>query len=233
MESSAISLRLSGQPSIRLKIEAVLFDLDGTLVATKKLYLEAYRRALASHIGRLVSDEEILTVGAHSERGTLMACIQGGDVDACHTLFHRHYDELHDALFEGVYDGIPELLSRLRERRLKTGIVTGKSRGAWLVTEARVDLGAFDVVVVEDDVRAPKPDSHGLELALEALGVPPSRAIYVGDSVSDMHAARAAGLTAVGVLWSKTGERRSEFALSARALGSFVVGSPAEVETLL
>lgn len=210
-------------------VEAVLFDLDGTLIATKKLYLEAYRRALVSHIGRLISDEEILTVGAHSERGTLVACMQGGDVEACHTLFHRHYDELHDALFEGVYDGIPELLSSLRERGLKTGIVTGKSRGAWLVTESRVELGPFDIVIAEDDVHSPKPDPHGLVLALEALRVPPSRAIYVGDSLSDMHAARAAGLMAVGVLWSKTGSRKEEFARDARAMGAIVIENPMDV----
>jgi phosphoglycolate phosphatase/pyrophosphatase PpaX len=217
----------------REPVEAVLFDLDGTLIATKKLYLEAYRRALAPHIGRLISDEEILTLGAHSERGTLNACIGEGDADACHILFHRHYDELHDALFEGVYPGVIELLSSLRKRALKTGIVTGKSRGAWLVTESRVELGPFDVVIAEDDVRSPKPDPHGLELALESLAIRPARALYVGDSLSDMHAAHGAGLTAVGVLWSKTGARRSEFALSARALGAFVVGSPDEVERLL
>jgi phosphoglycolate phosphatase/pyrophosphatase PpaX len=222
------ALRPTDQP-----IEGVLFDLDGTLIATRRLYLEAYRRTVAPHVGRLLSDDELLAFDARSERLLLTACVGAERLEIFHAQFHHHYEQLHDTLFDGVFDGVSQLLGQIRRLGLKTGIVTGKSRGAWHITAARVQLGDFDVVVVEDDVRAPKPDPHGLSMALHTLEVAPSSALYLGDSIFDVRAAVAAGVMPVAALWSKTGQRRAEFARVASQLGSLCFEQPAQVSALL
>jgi len=204
----------------------VLFDLDGTLVATRRLYLECYRRALAPHVGRALSDEEILAYKPRSEIRLIQAIAGEDAVAACLAAFYRHYEALHDELFQGIYPGIPELLASLRQRRTPIGVVTGKSRRSWEITTARAHLGPFDVVILDDDVSAPKPDPEGILLALSRLRADPAATLYVGDSISDVIAARAAGVRPAAVLWSKRESERESFAARARAEGALLLHEP-------
>lgn len=188
---------------------AVLFDLDGTLIDTFRLYYESYARALVPFIGRRATVDDFRTRKPSSERRFLVEWLGEEAGAACHDLLVRHYAELHGALSEGVYDGVPEMLAALRSAGYPLGIVTGKGRRGWEVTDAEAGLGAFDVVVTDDDVSEPKPHPEGLLAAVESLGVDPSAVVYLGDSLADMGAGRAAGTRIAAVLWPKTapGER--------------------------
>lgn len=190
-------------------VSVILFDLDGTLIDTYRLYLESYRRALAPHLGYAPSDEEIAARHPSSERQFLLDWLGAEAGAACHADVRRWYAELHASMVDGVYEGVPEMLRGLRSARLRLGIVTGKGRDAWSVTEAAIDLGPFDVVITDDDVHAAKPDPGGLLAAAKALNVAPAHAIYVGDTRGDLQAGRNAGMRVGAALWAKTapGER--------------------------
>ena len=185
-----------------MAIDTVLFDLDGTLVSTRRLYLEAYRRALAPYIGRVLSDEEILGHRSRSEIRFLKSQAQD-QYDACLRDFQRYYADLHETHFGGVYPGVPEALADLRKRGMRLGIVTGKSRSSYEVGTAMADLGPFDVLVLDDDVSQPKPSPEGILLAIQKLGSDRTRTVYVGDATSDVEAAIGAGVASAGALWSK------------------------------
>ena len=185
-------------------VQAVLFDLDGTLVDTRRLYLECYRRAVEPRLGRAPRDEEMLARKPRSEIRFLRALVGAAEIDACLAEFHALYDELHASHFDGVFDGVPALLRRLRERRFRLGLVTGKSERSWRVTAPVAALGDFDVVVLDDHVAEPKPSPEGIRQALAALKVEPGRAVYVGDTVSDALAARDAGVQPIAALWARS-----------------------------
>ncbi|HSH44857.1 MAG TPA: HAD-IA family hydrolase [Longimicrobiales bacterium] len=219
--------------SIAASVSAVLLDLDGTLVGTKALYMEAYRAAVRRHIREDLSDEDIMALRPTSELAFLRAVVAEERLEACLRDFYTAYDRLHPQLFEGIYDGVPDLLDAIRGAGLPTGIVTGKSRRSWEITSAACALGAFDVLIFDDDVRAPKPDPHGLVQALEALEVPPDEAIYVGDTVTDVQAARAAGLRPVAALWARKPEDRADYADRVRDAGATIAETPEEVRVLL
>lgn len=214
-------------------LEAVIWDVDGTLVATKDLYLECYRRALEPFAGRLFSDDELLAMKPHSELRLLQG--HAGDrYEACIAEFNRHYAELHPTHFGGVYDGIPEVLQDLRARGIRNGIVTGKSRSSWSIMITHVELGAFDAEVLDDDVQHPKPHPEGILAALGKLKVDPQRAIYVGDSPGDMEAAVAAGTRAGAAMWSKNQEWRKRFMERVRGLnGLEILEQPEDVLALV
>jgi phosphoglycolate phosphatase/pyrophosphatase PpaX len=191
-------------------IKAVIWDVDGTLISTRDLYIESYRRALEPFVGRLLTEEDLLQLQLHSELAVLKSQ-SGAAFEACMAEFRRHYAELHATHFGGVYDGVFDVLETLRHKGIPNGIVTGKSRSSWEITLAETALGDFDVVVVDDDVINPKPDPEGILAALDSLGVHAREAIYVGDSPGDMEAALAARTGAAAAMWSKSEPWRTRF----------------------
>lgn len=184
--------------------DVVLFDLDGTLIDTDRLYLECYRRALEPHLGYAPTDAEIAARRPASERRFLTDWIGEAAGAACHAEMRRLYGELYLSMAEGVYDGVREMLAGLRSAGLGLGIVTGKGREAWDATRAAAELGPFEIVITDDDVHAAKPDPAGLLAAAEVMRVAPEQAVYVGDSAVDMKAGRSAGMRIGAALWAKT-----------------------------
>ena len=201
---SAVTIARSTPPA------AVLFDLDGTLIDTWRLYLECYRRALEPHLGYAPADAEIAARRPSSERQFLTGWLGEEKGAACHAEMRRLYGELYMTMSEGTYPGVPEMLTALRTAGMRLGIVTGKGREAWDVTRVYSDVGGFEVVVTDDDVHAAKPDPGGLLAAAEALGIAPEQAVYVGDSTVDMTAGRNAGMRIGAALWAKTAPGEAE-----------------------
>jgi HAD superfamily hydrolase (TIGR01549 family) len=187
-------------------IRGVLFDLDGTLIDTWDLYLEAYTRALTLHFKRRLSLEELKALRPTSELRLLRRVLTPPATEVAQQEFLRQYRGLHPVLFGGTYPGVPEMLAALRGMGLLLGIVTGKSRAAWEITASHAKLGSFHVIVTDEDVQEAKPSPEGLALALGRLAIPPAEALYVGDSAGDAGAARAAGVRFAAALWPK--ERR-------------------------
>jgi pyrophosphatase PpaX len=190
-------------------LEAVIFDVDGTLVDTYHLYLEAYRRALIPFLDREPTFEDFIARRPASERHFLVEWIGEQNATACHAEMCRYYAELHGALCEGMYPGVREMLQALRSADIKVGLVTGKGRNTWATTRELLGIEDFPVIVTDDDTRHPKPHPEGLEIALKALRVDPGGAVYIGDSRSDMEAGNRAGMHVAAALWPKTapGER--------------------------
>ncbi len=209
--------------------DAVLFDLDGTLIATRRLYIEALSRALEPVLGTRLTEEEIMGHRPKAERRFLLRL--AGPERHAEVLedFYRAYAAHHVRAFQGVYPGVTALLDDLRVRGVPMGLVTGKSRRSWVVTEEHAGLGPFDTVVLDDDVPHPKPDPFGVSLAIRRLGVAPARTLYLGDSLTDLEAGLGAGAHPVGVLWSKKAHEVEAFARDSRELGASVLHAPAEL----
>ena len=95
--------------------------------------------------------------------------------------------------FEPV-EGVVEACRRLARRGLRLAVVSNWDVGLHDHLDA-LDLdGLFAAVVTSAEAGAPKPNPAVFVLALERLGVPPERAVHVGDSAADEEGARAAGM---------------------------------------
>ncbi|HEX2209190.1 MAG TPA: HAD family hydrolase [Longimicrobium sp.] len=210
---------------------AVLFDLDGTLIDTWRLYLECYRRALEPHLGYAPTDREIASRRPSSERKLLTGWLGEQRGAACHAAMRQAYGELFMTMHEGTYSGVHEMLDALRAAGLRLGIVTGKGRETWNVTRTYSDVGNWDVVITDDDVHAAKPDPGGLLAAVDALGIAPEQAVYIGDSTVDMKAGRNAGMRIGAALWAKTapGEAEDFVRRIAAMRPDWIFGRPSDV----
>ncbi len=211
-----------------------LFDLDGTLIDSLELYIQALKRTLKDITFEEVPTERLATLRLNSEPRLLGYFVASDEVEAAHRRFLANYCMLHEKYFDGVYPGIRDLLASLRRSGVKTGIVTGKSRGAWEITRSHAGLGDFDTVVVDDDVSNPKPDCEGIVTAMANLEASPAATVYVGDSVSDLGAATEAGVGFLAVRWSKTEAEISSFEMAAAEIGPYAsVDHPGEIARLL
>ncbi|HVY60894.1 MAG TPA: HAD-IA family hydrolase, partial [Planctomycetota bacterium] len=127
------------------------------------------------------------------------------------------------------------LLERLA-RRYRLGIVTGRPRAevdlAFRLDGAARDL--FHAVVAREDVHPRlKPDPAGIDRALGALGCDRPGSLYVGDSVDDMRAARAAGIRAIGCVAPGDDAGRARAALLAAGAEQVIDGIGALEDLLL
>ncbi len=214
-----------------MNFRAVLFDMDGTLVDTWRLYVESYRKGLEAYYRRSVALEEIISLRPNSEIRMFRRAVGEADCRRILEVFYEHYERFHDELFDGCYRGTGGMLDRLRAEGLRVGIVTGKSRRALEITLRRCDLGPFDVMVADDDVVNLKPDPEGLASAAATLGIDPSECCYIGDSPNDKRAAHGAGMLFGAALWPKSDDELSGYVKKIEELPgeSRLFLSPAEV----
>jgi len=190
-------------------VTAVMFDLDGTLVDTIQLILSAHRHTLAQHLKGPVPPEAVIirNLGRPLRDSLREYAAADGSPDAA-GLAARMVDtyrafqyEHHDRLVKG-YDGVPETLVELRKRGYALGIVTSKARGIAMVVINAFDLAPLvDVMVFLEDTVRHKPGPDPLLEAARRGGFDPRRGLYVGDSIHDIAAGRAAGMKTAGALW--------------------------------
>ena len=184
--------------------EAVVFDLDGTLLDTLEDLRSSVNHALRLHGFPERTYEEIRTFVGNGVRNLMLKAVPGGDAEpafeAVFADFRSHY-AVHWRELTAPYEGVMSLVAELHRRGLKLAVVSNKSDAEVknLCAEFFGDMIACVRGEVPDVPRKPEPDS--VFLALEALGVPREAALYVGDSEVDVRTARNAGLDCVAVTW--------------------------------
>ncbi|MFE5709653.1 HAD family hydrolase [Streptomyces sp. NPDC056501] len=176
---------------------AVLFDLDGVLVNSRHAQLATLAGFATSALGHRVTVADLPPEAATIPREQVLA-----ELGYAGTINQDGWDAATATatLTAEVFPFVADTLATLRAAEVGTGLVTLRSRQrvGWLLPPAT--LGLIDVVVCYEDA-APKPAPDGLLLALDKLRVAPGDAVFVGDMESDMHAARAAGVTPIGSAW--------------------------------
>lgn len=181
--------------------ELVLIDLDGTLVDSVPDLAWCIDEMMAElGLPRRGEDQVRLWVGNGVERlveRALAGSIDGKSDDA---LFERALSRFlqlyNDALCERsfLYPGVQQALEFLRETGVKTGVVTNKISRFTLPMLHKLGIhDHFDTVICGDMVERKKPDPQALLKAAEEFGIDPVNCLMMGDSRSDVKAARAAG----------------------------------------
>jgi phosphoglycolate phosphatase len=193
---------MGGEPK-----QAVLFDLDGTLLDTVDDLADCMNAAVAAEgLPTAPVAAHKLMVGDGVANYVLRALPQGCRADK--ELIGRvtsRYRELYSrnwAVKTRPYEGIVELLEALTRKRLRLAVLSNKPDD-FTREMIRHFLGRFPFDAVRGAVQdVPlKPDpSAALAIAAE-MGIGPGRFLYVGDTATDMKTALAAGMFAVGALW--------------------------------
>jgi HAD superfamily hydrolase (TIGR01509 family) len=190
------------------QLEAVLFDMDGTLVETEQQWGVALFEMAARLGGRMSAPARERTVGSsmRAAMGILYADLG----------VHRSEEQLRadarwvelrarELMAEDISwrPGARELLAEVRDAGLPTALVTTTGRDVATVVLDRIadDLGGdpFDLTVCGDEVPARKPDPAPYRRAMAALGVTPAGSVVVEDSLAGVTSGLAAGAAVLGV----------------------------------
>jgi len=178
-------------------VRAIVFDLDGTLIDSVPDIAAALNRCLSDEGCRPLTDEAVAKLVGGGARElvarALRAATSAADVDRVHAGFLAHYDAA-PVTRTRLYPGARKLLTELRDAGLPLAICTNKPQPLTDVVLTRLDLTHFFATVWGAASGKPlKPHAACLRTVCEALGTPPAETILIGDSHTDVDAARAAG----------------------------------------
>jgi len=208
----ASSTAVTGQslpPWRPARLEALLFDLDGTLLDTLPDIALALNRSLAeSGFGDVSTLQARSWIGRGGavliERAFAALGVRASECDRQRVLerYFAHYAALQAAGESAAlpFAGVEAALPALRAQGLKLAVVTNKQHALAVGALAHARLAeSFELVVGGDSCAFRKPDPEPLRYACRELAVATSNCVMVGDSINDVLAARAAGMPVVCV----------------------------------
>lgn len=188
---------------MKTNIQAVLFDLDGTLVDTAPDFIRIIKKMCSQHNHPCPTDEAIrqqVSAGATA----MVRLIFGEELadnlqnDAKLLSYRQEFLDLYEqdiCVDSCLFLGLDELLQQLQNKQIPWGVVTNKPRylAEKLLKHFKWTQGCA-VLVCPDDVKQTKPHPEPMYLACQKLLVDPSACIYVGDHIRDIQAGKAAGM---------------------------------------
>jgi len=181
--------------------EPIIFDLDGTVVDTVALIRASFRHASRVVLGEELPDE-VLLAGVGRPLMDQMRALDAARAQQLYDAYREFNHRVHDD-YVTAFPGMLELCDDLRARGVPVACATSKMLDAVLLAYGIVPglEERIDAMVTIESTATHKPGPEPIEHALELLGRSKAGAVYVGDAVSDLVAARAAGVAAVGVTW--------------------------------
>ena len=195
--------RLRIQRCPPLALQALLFDLDGTLVDSVGAYHMVAQRAAAPH-GITVTRAQVSRALALNSNFWDEAV--PADDPARESLKRRMAEQaMRDwpavlAAEASMFEGVRQSLLQLRAQGVRLAVVSGARREVMPMLEAAGVAELFEQVLLSEDVSRRKPDPEGILACLERMGVAPEQAAYVGDTPIDVQTSRRAGVRSVAVL---------------------------------
>lgn len=200
-DASAAGARAGGATPRPLAVDAVLFDLDGTLADTAPDLAAALNRVRVDRGLCSLPLAALRPYASHGARGLLAAGMGVGPDHATYeTLREAFLDHYAAALCNEstLFAEVAALLDALDARAFRWGIVTNKAqRFTGPLLDALGLAARAGAVVCGDTTAHSKPHPAPLLIAAERLGVAPARCVYVGDAERDIIAGAAAGMPTI------------------------------------
>jgi HAD superfamily hydrolase (TIGR01509 family) len=193
----------------KIKVKAIIFDLDGTLIDSIDIYFAIVEKALERLNLPPVSRASILSA-ANSENFNWEHVLPkelGNRKTEVIDKARAIIDQIAPSLFEKnvkLIPGADRILKRISCNGLKIGLVTS-TRRSYLKIKMQPFKSAgvaklFEVIISSDDIQKRKPAPEPLIVCAHRLRLGPDKCAYVGDTHTDMQAGRAAGMKTIGVL---------------------------------
>lgn len=212
-----------------MKTEAIIFDLDGTLLNTLEDLADSTNFALDKLNYPPHSTEEIKSFVGNGVAKLIERAIPNGrknpDFDKCLNIFKKHYSQ---NMYNKTkpYDNIINLLTELKRENYKLAVVSNKFDSAVKELCEKYFPDLIDIAIGENEAmgikKKPAPDT--VLQVLDILKINSHQAIYVGDSDVDIMTAKNSNMRCISVTW---GFRDREFLIKNNA--EIIIDNPKEI----
>lgn len=186
-----------------MKYRGIIFDIDGTITSTNQLIFDSFNHVANKYLNKKFSDEEIISMFGPPEEEILKELFNE-NLEKATEDYYKYYLDNHTIV--KVYPGIKELIHDLKSYPVLLSVFTGKGRRSSIITLEESGVAHyFDMIVTGDDVAEHKPSAEGILQFVDKFKLPKEKVLMIGDSVSDVKAARSAGVNYASVLWDSYG----------------------------
>ena len=188
-----------------MAVNAIIFDVDGTLVDSNWLHVEAFRRAFASRGYKAPADRIFVEIGKGGDQLVPALIGKEGDErdgDAIRQAQPEEYRTIVQVQGIRVFPKVPELLRALRDRAISTVVATSSNKRQLKLTEQYCGLELtklVEQVVDADDIERSKPAPDVVVAAVRKLRMSPAQCAMLGDTPYDAISCRHAGVVCLGV----------------------------------
>ena len=214
-----------------MKYQAVLFDMDGTVLDTLDDLCDSINHSLAEFSLPQVSREHVrqcLGNGAAFLVSHSIPADCSPDLEANVLAFYKPWYDAHCLIKTAPYEGILPMMQSLKEQGLRLAIISNKPDRAVQELSDAFFPGLLELSVGESPSVRRKPAPDTVLTAASQIGLSVDKCVYVGDSEVDLQTARNAGMDCISVTWGFRAE-----AQLIEAGASVLVRTPEELESLL
>ncbi len=204
--------------------QAVLYDIDGTLLNTVNMNLYPLLRIIKEELGQEWALEDVLKYMSYPGVATLKE-LNIPNLEETYQRWVRYVNEYEEGATP--YHGVNELLETMRRRGIRQAVVSSKKRAQY-----RIDMGGngldryMETAVLEEDTTRHKPDPAPILECLRRMDLGPQEVLYVGDTRSDSLAAQAAGVDFGYAKWGSVEQQTVEYA-------AYVLAAPQDLSNLM
>ena len=214
-----------------MKYQAVLFDMDGTVLDTLDDLCDSINHSLAEFSLPQVSREHVRQCLGNGAAFLVSHSIPAGsspELEADVLAFYKPWYDAHCLIKTAPYEGILPMMQALKEQGLRLAIISNKPDRAVQELSDAFFPGLLELSVGESPSVRRKPAPDTVLTAASQIGLSVDKCVYVGDSEVDLQTARNAGMDCISVTWGFRDE-----AQLIEAGASVLVRTPEELESLL
>lgn len=202
-----------------MRVGAVLWDMDGTLVDSEEFHWLSWRDTMAAEGLPITRDQFVVTFGQRNDSILPHWLGAGATPDRI-----QHIGDAKEALYRKLVresglaplPGAAEWVRRLHQEKWRQAVASSAPRANLDVVLEVIGLaGCFQAVASAEDVTAGKPDPQVFLIAASRLQIPPGQCVVVEDAAAGVEAARRAGMRSIGV--SRKGSLAADVAVSSLA----------------
>lgn len=181
------------------KYKCMLFDLDGTVLNTERMNMIPLQRLIKEELGLEINYNDLLKYKAYAGIKTLEE-LGFKDIERSYSKWVKYVNEFEEGAT--LFEGFEEVFKELNNRNIICGIVSAKTREQYKIDFIQKGLDKYvKCEVLADDTELHKPHPEPLLKAAEILNISPSDCLYIGDTIFDYKASKAAGMDFGLALW--------------------------------
>lgn len=181
------------------KYKCIIFDLDGTVLNTERMNLIPLQKLIKEELGLEINYNDLLKYKAYAGRKTLEE-LGFRDIEKSYSKWVKYVNEFEEKAI--LYDGFHEVFKTLNDRNVICGVVSSKTREQYEIDFVSKGLDKYiECKVLADDTERHKPHPDPLLKLTEILDINPKDCMYIGDTIFDFKATKAAGMDFGIAIW--------------------------------